>query len=53
MKIAFGTGTPVYIYERDNGSAVLMQGTSFIRLSAVEIDALIAALRPDPHQETT
>jgi hypothetical protein len=48
MKIATGTGTPIYIYERDNGAAVLMQGSSFIRLSAPEIDALVAALRSHP-----
>jgi hypothetical protein len=45
MKIAMGK-TPIYIYERDNGGAAVMQGTSVIRLTAREIDALVTALRP-------
>ena len=43
MKIT-DRGTPIYVDERDNGALVISQGTSFIRLSADEVNALIDAL---------
>jgi hypothetical protein len=43
--IEFGK-TPIYVLDRPNGGVLLMQGTSQLRVSAAEVDALIDALRP-------
>jgi len=45
MKIAAGSGTPIWVYPRDNGSYLLLQGSSHIKLSSEEIDLLVDALR--------
>jgi hypothetical protein len=42
MKIDDG-GTPIYVHSRDDG-AVVMQGSSYIKLSSREISLLIRAL---------
>jgi hypothetical protein len=48
MKIDAGRGTPIWIYPRDNGSVLLMQGSSHINLSSQEIELLIRALVHEP-----
>jgi hypothetical protein len=48
MKIT-SRGAPIYVDERDNGGFVINQGTSFIRLSADEVDALMDALEQLSH----
>ncbi|CQD11859.1 hypothetical protein BN1232_02233 [Mycobacterium lentiflavum] len=39
-------GAPIHVVDRGNGGAVIIQGTSAVRLSAAEVGALVTALRP-------
>lgn len=39
-------GAPIQVIDRDNGGALIIQGTSHIRLSDAEVGELVAALRP-------
>lgn len=38
-------GAPIHVVDRGNGGAVIIQGTSAVRLSAAEVGALVTALR--------